>query len=66
MPKQLETIREASADTGLPQRRLYELVAKAKENPDDPKRIPFVVIESRIYFRTGSLAAWINRLEGER
>lgn len=65
MPKQLETIREASADTGLPQRRLYELVTKAKKNPKDPRRIPFVVIESRIYFRTGSLPAWIRRLEEE-
>lgn len=65
MPKQLETIREAAADTGIPQSRLYELVAKAKAHPDDPDRIPFVQIESRIYFRTGSLSAWIGRLESK-
>jgi hypothetical protein len=63
MAKQLETVREASEDTGVPQRRLYELVAKAREDPDDPKRIPFVPIEGRIYFRRGSLLEWIRRLE---
>jgi hypothetical protein len=63
MAKKLETVREASANTGVPQSRLYELVAKAKANPDDPRRIPYVQIESRIYFRAGALDEWIGRLE---
>ncbi|MBS1679679.1 MAG: helix-turn-helix domain-containing protein [Actinobacteria bacterium] len=63
MTKKLETVREASASTGIPQSRLYELVAKAKANPDDPRHIPYVQIESRIYFRTGALDEWIERLE---
>lgn len=63
MAKKLETVREASTSTGIPQSRLYELVAKAKEDPGDPKSIPYVQIESRIYFRTGALDEWIERLE---
>jgi hypothetical protein len=63
MAKALETVREAAASTGIPQSRLYELVAKARANPDDPMNIPFVPIESRIYFRSGALEEWIGRLE---
>lgn len=61
--KKLETIRDASNDTGIPQSRLYELVAKAKKNPGDPTNIPYVLIESRIYFRAGALDSWIASLE---
>jgi hypothetical protein len=61
--KLLESIREASSSTGIPQSRLYELVAKAKKSPGDPKNIPYVQIEARIYFRIGSLDRWIESLE---
>ena len=63
--KKLETVKEASQSSGLPQSSLYELVAKAKENPGDPRNIPYVQIESRIYFRTGALDHWFERLELE-
>lgn len=63
--KKLETVAEAARDTGIPPSRLYELVAKAKREPDDPGRIPFIQIESRIYFRAGALDDWFRWLEAD-
>ena len=63
MSKQLITVAEAAAYTGLPRRRIYELVAKAKSGPASENRIPFVPIEGRIYFRETSLNAWFEELE---
>jgi hypothetical protein len=57
------TVAGAAAYTGLPARRIYELVAKARETPNGEHSIPFVPIEARIYFRESSLDAWIDELE---
>lgn len=62
MSKQLMTVAEAAIYTGLPTRRIYELVAKAKD-PSTRDPIPFVPVEGRIYFREASLNEWLERLE---
>lgn len=57
------TVAEAAEYTGLPSRRIYELVARAKAGSASASRIPFVPIEGRIYFRETSLDSWVEGLE---
>jgi excisionase family DNA binding protein len=64
MSKTLETVREAASHTGLPERRIYELVKYAKEHPGEENNIPFVPVGSRIYFRGTALEKWLEALEG--
>ena len=63
MPKALETVSEAATTTGLPERRIYELVKYAKDHPGDENNIPFVPVGSRIYFRATALENWFEALE---
>ena len=63
MSKQLMTVADAASYTGLPTRRIYELVAKAKSESTAEIPIPFVPIEGRIYFRPASLDDWLRALE---
>jgi excisionase family DNA binding protein len=64
MSKTLETVSEAARRTGLPERRIYELVKYAKEHPGEENNIPFVPVGSRIYFRAVALDGWFLALEG--
>jgi excisionase family DNA binding protein len=64
MSKTLETVNEAARQTGLPERRLYELVKYAKEHPGEEDNIPFITVGSRIYFRASRLDEWLEALEG--
>jgi excisionase family DNA binding protein len=64
MSKALETVSEAAGRTGLPERRIYELVKYAKEHPGEEMNIPYVPVGSRIYFRATALDKWLEALEG--
>jgi excisionase family DNA binding protein len=53
--KKLLTVREISEYTGIPETRIYELVAR--------DQIPHVRIGNRIYFRPEAIDGWLESLE---
>lgn len=59
----LISVAEAAEHTGLPERRVYELVKYAKENPGEKGNIPFVAIGTRIWLRPESLDRWLGEIE---
>lgn len=61
--KQLLSVAAAAERTGLPERRVYELVKYAREHPGEEGNIPFCRLGNRIWLRPESLDRWLEQIE---